>query len=133
MTGLLVALFGILPVVALALLALVPLTGGIAMLLEDPARGALFTGWGMAGIAGARTLLRVWSGTFTENTVPGLLAGIAATSPLALASLQNLDFPGSLLPLYFTVGPIIVATGYVAHLLLFEPHDDTRIIEYRVE
>ena len=120
MTRLLVALFGILPVVALSLLALVPLFGGIAILLEDPARGALFTVWGIAGIAGARTLLRVWSGTFTENTTPGLLAGIAAASPLALASLQNLDFPGALLPLYFTVGPIIVAAGYLVNLMRIE-------------
>jgi hypothetical protein len=46
------------------------------------------------------------------------LAGIAAASPLAFASLQNLDFPGSLLPLYFTVGPIIVAAGYLGKRLL---------------
>ena len=133
MTGILVALFGILPVIALALLALVPLTGGFMMLLEDPARGALFTAWGLAGIVGARTFLQVWSGTFTENTVPGLLAGIGAVAPLIYAALQNPDWPGSLLPLYFTLSPAIVAAGYIADLVLFEPRNDARIIEYHVE
>jgi hypothetical protein len=118
MTGLLVAMFGLLPVVALALLALVPVTGGIAMLLDDPALGALLILWGLAGIAGARTLVQVSGGTFTENTVPGLLVGIAAASPLALASLQNVDLPGSLLPLYFTVSPIIVASCFLGRRLL---------------
>lgn len=133
MTGLLVAVFGIFPVIVLALLALVPLTGGFLMLLEDPAKGALFAAWGVAGIVGARTLLQVWSGTFTENTAPGLLAGIAAVAPLIYATLQNPDLPGSLLPLYFTLSPTIVAAGYVADLVLFEPRDDARVIEYHVE
>lgn len=132
MTGLLVGLFGILPVIVLALLALVPLTGGIGMLLEDPAKGALFATWGMAGIAGARTLVQVASGTYTENTVPGLLAGIAAVAPLLYATLQNLDLPGSLLPLYFTLSPAIVAAGYLADFVIFEPRDDARIVEYHV-
>jgi len=120
MTGLLVVLFGILPVIVLALLALAPLTGGLAMLLEEPAKGALFTVWGIAGMAGARTLLRVWSGTFTENTVPGLLAGIAAVAPLNYAILQNPDRPGSLVPLYFTLSPAIVAAGYLVGLIRTE-------------
>jgi hypothetical protein len=120
MTGLLVVLFGILPVIVLALLALAPLTGGLAMLLEEPAKGALFTVWGIAGMAGARTLLRVWSGTFTENTVPGLLAGIAAVAPLNYAILQNPDMPGSLVPLYFTLSPAIVAAGYLVGLIRTE-------------
>lgn len=133
MTGLLVVLFGILPVIVLALLALVPLTGGIVMLLEEPAKGALFAAWGMAGIGGARTLVQVANGTYTENTVPGLLAGIGAVAPLIYATALSLNLPGSLLPLYFTLSPAIVAAGYLADLVLFEPRDDARIVEYCAE
>ena len=103
------------------------------MLLDDPARGGLFFVWGLAGIIGTRTLVQVSGGTYTDNTVPGLLAGIAAAAPLAFMLLQRPDWPFSLLPLYFTVSPIIVATGYIVGFVFFEPCDDARIVDYHVE
>ena len=50
--------------------------------------------------------------------------------PLAGFSLTLLDSPWVLLPLYFTAGPIVVATAYLADMLLFEPADDAKIVEY---
>lgn len=133
MIRLLVTVYGVIPALLLALLAVFPLIGGIVMLLEAPTEGALLVAWGIAGIAGTRTLVQVASGTYTENTIPGLLAGITAAAPLLYATLQDLDMPGSWLPLYFTGSPIVVAAGYLADFVLFEPHDNAHIVEYRVE
>jgi len=133
MIRLLVAIYGVLPALVLALLAVFPLIGGIVSLLNDPSSGAMYIAWGIAGIIGTRTMLQVASGTFTENTVPGLLAGIAAAAPLLYVTLQNLDLPSSWLPLYFVGSPMIVAAGYLVDYVLVEPRDDARIVEYRVE
>lgn len=132
MTTILVALFGLLPAILLALPAFVVLIGGLVMLVEDPAQGALLTAWAFAGLYGTRTLIQVAFGTYTDNTVPGLLAGIAAAAPLAYLTLQAPHFPESesLLPLYFTTGPIIVAAGYIAEILLFESADKASIVGY---
>ena len=53
----LVTVYGVIPVIVLGLLALVPLTGGMAMLFAEPAGGALYIAWSIAGLAGARTLI----------------------------------------------------------------------------
>ena len=102
-------IFGVLPVIVLGFLAFAPLISGIAMILDEPSIGALLIVWAVAGLCGARTMLRVWSGVYTENTAPGLVAGILATLPLTLPSLLDPDLPGSILPLYFTASPIVVA------------------------
>ena len=128
MTYFLVGVYGVIPAIVLGLLAFAPLTGGLFVLFEKPAFGVLCIAWSVAGLIGARTMLQVAGGTVTENTVPGLLAGIAAAAPLVYAILQNFDPPGSWLPLYFTASPVIVASGYVADLVLFEPRDDERIV-----
>ncbi len=126
----LIALFGMLPAIVLAIAALVMVVGGLAILFVEPAYGALFAFWGIAGIAGARALIQVASDTYTENTIPGLLAGIGAAAPLLYFSLTEMSLPGMLVSLYFTAGPIIAATGFLAKMLLFESADDARIIEY---
>ncbi len=123
-------LFGVLPAIFLALLALFPLIGGIAELFENPAWGGLSFVWAVAGLIGTRTLLQVYGGTYTENTIPGLLAGIAAAAPLVWLTLLAGSWPYVLIPLYFTAGPIVVAAGYLAEMLLFESADDARIVEY---
>ncbi|MDJ0711910.1 MAG: hypothetical protein QNJ14_16095 [Woeseiaceae bacterium] len=123
-------LFGVLPAFLLALLTIFPLLTGIAELFEDPAWGALSLAWAIAGLVGTRTLLKVYGGTYTEYTVLGLLAGIAAAAPLVWMILAAGGWPYILIPLYFTAGPIIVAAGYIAEMLLFESADDARIIEY---
>ncbi len=126
----LVALFGMLPAIVLAIAAVVIVIGGLAVLFEEPVYGPLFTFWGIAGIAGTRTLVQVASGTYTENTIPGLLAGIGAAAPLLYFALTITSLPGLIVSLYFTAGPIVVATGYLVQMLLFEGADDARIVEY---
>ena len=75
-------------------------------------------------------MLRVWSGIYNENTTPGLVAGILAAIPLTLPSLLHPNLPGSLLPLYFSVSPIVVALLVIAGWMPEDPKDDARIIEY---
>ena len=130
MTTILVAIFGLLPAILLALGAFAVLIGGLFTLFDDPADGALFITWGLAGLYGTRTLFQVAFDSYHENTVVGLLAGIAAAAPLVPFGIPSPSLPESLLPLYFTTGPIVVAAGYLADMLLFEPADDARIIEY---
>ena len=130
MTTILVAVFGLLPAILLALGAFACLVGGLFTLLNEPADGALLVTWGLAGLYGTRTLFQVAFDSYHENTVIGLLAGITAAAPLVYFSLRMPSFPESLLPLYFTAGPVVVAAGYLAGMLLFEPADDARIIEY---
>ena len=130
MSTLMFVIFGVPPVIVLGLLAFAPLIAGIAMILDEPSTGALLIAWAIAGLCGARTMLRVWSGVYTENTAPGLVAGILAAAPLTLPSLLDPNLPGSLVPLYFTVGPIVMALLVLAGWLPEEPRDDARIIEY---
>lgn len=130
MNSLTFVIFGVVPVIVLSFLAFVPLIAGIATVLDNPSIGALLIAWAIAGLSGARTVLRVWSGVYTENTAPGLVAGILAAAPLTLPSLLDPDLPGSLLPLYFSAGPIVVAVLVLAGWLPEEPRDDARIIEY---
>lgn len=118
MTSLFVILFGIIPVIVLGLLAFVPLLAGLAMLLDQPDYGALLILWAAAGIAGSLALLRASRDSFSENTVLGLLAGIAAAAPLAGMILLSWKFPYSLFWLYWTAGPIIVACGFLGRRLL---------------
>lgn len=126
MIRLLVIVYGVIPVVVLGLLALAPLSGGLLILFEQPAEGAMYIAWSAAGLIGARTMLQVVGGTVTRNTVPGLLAGIAAAAPLVYGTLRGFDPPGSWLPLYFTASPVVVALGYVLDLVLSEPPDNAR-------
>ncbi len=130
MTRVLVALFGILPAILLALLALIPLLAGLANLFDDPAFGGLYFVWGLAGLVGTHTLIQVARGTYTEDTVPGLLAGIGAAAPLVWIVLDNVALLDAPLLLYVTAGPIVVAAGYLADMLLFEPAGNARIIEF---
>ena len=130
MITILIALFGLLPAIVIAVPAFVCLLVGLGTMFDDPAQGALLIAWASAGLYGTRTLIQVASGTCTENTVPGLLAGIAAAAPLAYLTILGFDFPDSLPLLYFTVSPIVIATGYIADMTLREPRDDARIIEY---
>ena len=129
MIGPLVFVFGVVPVVFLGLLALVPLCVGLVWLFQDPTESAVAVVWAIAGLYGARALIQVAVGTYTDDTVPGLLAGIAAAAPLVYFSV-NMGFPYAWPTLYFTAGPIVVATGYLATMLLFESADDARIVEY---
>jgi len=130
MNSLLFVIFGVLPVIVLGFLAFVPLISGIAMLLDHPSMGAFLIAWACAGLCGARTMMRVWSGVFTENTTPGLVAGILAAIPLSLPSLLEPDLPFSLLPLYFTACPVIVAALLLAGYLPNEPQVDACMVEY---
>jgi len=130
MSGLLFVVFGVLPVVALGLLAFIPLVFGFAIVLSKPASGMLLIVWATAGLFGARTMLQIWSGTYTENTTLGLLAGIAAASPLTVPILLDGHVSSSFAWLYFTVSPVIVAAGLLADRLLFRLDGDARIAEY---
>ena len=96
----------------------------------SPGWGALSVAWAVGGLLGVRTLLQVYGGTYTENTIPGLLAGIAAAAPIVWFTVMYFGWPYSLLPLYFSAGPVIVAVGYIVEILFFESADDARIIEY---
>ncbi len=129
MNSLAFVIFGVLPVIILGFLAFVPLFSGIAMILDEPSIGALLIAWAIAGLCGARTMLRVWSGVYTENTAPGLVVGILAALPVTLPVLLNPDLPASLLPLYFGASPIVVALLVLAGWLPYEPRNDARIIE----
>lgn len=130
MSSLLFVVFGVMPVVALGLLAFIPLVFGFAIVLSKPAAGAVLIVWATAGLFGARTMLQIWSGTFTENTTLGLLAGIAAAAPLGMPALLDAHPPSYFVWLYFTVSPVIVAAGLLADRLLFRPDGDARIVEY---
>ena len=120
MRDMLFVIFGVIPVVVLGFLAVVPLLGGFAMLLSEPAGGALMIAWATAGLAGARTILRIWSDVYTDNTTLGLLAGIAAAAPLSVPSLIAFSLPGSLFLLYFTASPVIVAALVLARRFAME-------------
>ncbi len=126
-------LFGVLPAFLLAVFTIFPLIAGFAELLENPGPGALSVAWAVGGLVGTKTLLQVYGGTYTANTIPGLLAGIVAACPILWFTVRYFGWPYSLLPLYFSAGPIIVALGYIAEILLFESADDARIIEYEEE
>ncbi len=130
MTLIFVGFFGLLPAILLSVPALLCLISGLAILVDNPDEGALLFAWAFAGLFGTHTLIQVAFGTFTDNTVPGLLAGIAAAAPLVYFSVESPKFPETLVPLLFTASPIIVATGYLADILLFESPDDARIVEY---
>jgi hypothetical protein len=121
MTTLLIAVFGVIPVIVLGLLAFAPLLGGLAVLFEMPSEGALFITWGTAGVLGAVAMLQAAGGRHNENTTLGLLAGIGAAAPLAYAGLAQPQFPATLIVAYFTVGPILVAAGLLAKRLSRRP------------
>ncbi|MDJ0794754.1 MAG: hypothetical protein QNI98_10965 [Woeseiaceae bacterium] len=123
-------LFGVLPAFLLVPLTIFPLIAGLAEIAETPGWGALSVAWAVGGLLGVRTLLQVYGGTYTENTIPGLLAGIAAAAPIVWFTVMYFGWPYSLLPLYFSAGPVIVAVGYIVEILFFESADDARIIEY---
>ena len=118
MTTLLIALFGVVPVIVLGLLAFAPLLGGLAMLFDQPSEGALFVLWGTAGFLGALAMFRAAGGRHDENTTLGLLAGIGAAAPLAYGSIAMWEFPVTLILAYFTVSPILVAAGFLTRPLL---------------
>lgn len=115
---LLVVVFGLIPAIVLGLLAFAPLIAGLAMLFDKPDVSSLAILWAVSGIAGSFTLMRAAGGSFSENTIPGLLAGIAAAAPLAGLALVKWDFPSSLFLVYWAGGPIIVACCFIAKRLL---------------
>jgi len=108
---------GILPSIFLGLLAFVPLLMGLSILFGQPDYGVILILWAIAGIAGTRSLMHAWHDEYGEDTVVGLLAGIAAAAPLAWMSLQGWHYPTSLFMIYGTAGPILLACFYLIQRL----------------
>ena len=119
MRRVLTLVFGVIPVLFLALLAFAPLYFGISELFDEPAISSLFVAWALAGFFGSIALLRAAAGYCNGNNTLGLLAGIAAAAPLAFVTVTEADFPESLFWGYWTIGPIIVAVWILAERLLF--------------
>lgn len=119
MSTMLMFIFGILPSILLGLLTPVPLLIGLSILLDMPAEGLLLVAWAIAGFAGAVSMFRASRDAWSDNTIPGLLAGIVAAAPLAWIPLTSGRLPDSLPALYVTVGPISVACAMLAKHLLF--------------
>ncbi len=121
MTNLLVAIFGVIPVTVLGLLATVPVLGGFAGLFEQPARSAMFLVWGLGGWIGAKSMFRAAFGNFSEFTPTGLVIGIMATSPLAYFAITANGLEAGLWIGYWTIGPIVVAGSFlIRHFFLEE-------------
>lgn len=79
--GLLV-LLGVIPSLLLSLFAGLMFMFGMSVLFRDPQSGSLLVFWSVAGLYGAWALINASFDRWTDNSAPGLIAGILAVLPL---------------------------------------------------